>query len=231
MTKDLSHYQQAFLAALRAGDEQAAGEIVSEARMTGIDANHIYYLIFAPSMVAIGKLWEQNEISVAEEHLATAITERLIAHLSPFFTHSDHPGHEGRVMLGCVEGERHALGLRMLADLFREQGWHVMYLGADVPSDDWVRLVISHQPNAVAISAADTRRVPGVKALIHDLRAALPDLLVVVGGAAFSRNQELWRDVGATFFHQNPTTVVATLTARYARQVPSEHLGEAMFLR
>lgn len=212
---ELTDYQQAFTAALRAGDETAAATVVERACAAGVAARTIYLDIFAPAMVAIGTLWERNELSVAEEHLATAITERLIGQLSPTFELEDGAT-GGTVMLGCVEGERHALGLRMLADLFRQRGWRVLFLGADVPTADWVQLAVRSSADAVAISARDERHLPQVRALIMDLRATRSELLVIVGGAAFNNDPAGWRTVGADIYHPDPRTAVEIATARYS---------------
>lgn len=213
---ELTTYQQAFTAALRAGDETAAAAVVERARAAGVAARTIYLDIFAPAMVSIGTLWEHNELSVAEEHLATAITERLIGQLSPTFELEDGAT-GGTVVLGCIKGERHALGLRMLADLFRQRGWRVLFLGADVPTSDWVQLAVRSSADAVAISARDERHLPQVSSLIADLRVASPELLVIVGGAAFNNDPDGgWRTVCADIYHPDPRTAVEIATARYS---------------
>ena len=214
---DLVQQQTAFTHALRNGDEAAAQTLVEVAQAAGTDLATIYFELFAPSMVTIGTLWEQNELSVAEEHLATAITERLIGQLSPGFTQSALQGTRGNAVLGCVEGERHALGLRMLSDLFRQQGWHVLYLGADVPRADWVRLAVRFNASLVAISAGAQRHAPALRALVQELRAVLPQLTILVGGAAFRQEPDLWQQIGADLYHPHALTAVALASARHMR--------------
>ncbi|HEU4325768.1 MAG TPA: cobalamin-dependent protein [Roseiflexaceae bacterium] len=215
---NLNDYQHAFTAALRAGDEPAAQAVVEHARAQGMDSYEIYYRIFAPAMVRIGELWERNELSVAEEHLATAITERLIGRLSSGFQRpSGAP--PGLVVLGCVAGERHTLGLRMLSDLLRARGWRVLDLGADVPTADWVRLALRYNADAVALSVNADRRLGEAAALIAELRAALPDLLVLVGGAALDRDPAAFERIGASVYDPDPTTAVERLSACAQRRV------------
>lgn len=216
MTHEIHSRQASFVTALRNGDEQAARTIVEQARADGVDVYTIYFDIFTPSMVTIGELWEQNELSVAEEHLATAITERLIGQLSASFNQTP-PGRGGNVVLGCVAGERHALGLRMLSDLFRASGWRVLYLGADVPNADWSRLALRFNADLVAISASQRRYVEPIQELIGELRTALPRLMIMVGGAVFSLEPLLWQQVGTDLYHPDPQTAVTLATAAYAR--------------
>lgn len=218
MIEQIDVFRQRYLAALRDGDDVTARIVVDQARDAGIGPDAIYLQIFAPSMVRIGELWEQNQISVAEEHLATATTERLIGMLSPSFSQPAATGACGSVILGCIEGERHALGPRMLADLFRKHGWRVLYLGADVPIGDWVMLAVRHNVDAVGISAGTQRHMPAMRNLITELRSAQPDLLILVGGAVFNGDQNLWREVGADFFDPDSVAAVAHLTAHQSRR-------------
>ncbi|MDP9313945.1 MAG: cobalamin-dependent protein [Chloroflexota bacterium] len=214
MSIDLEQQLRAFIAALRTGNEAAARAVVEQLRSQGVAPSTIYYEVFAPGMITVGDLWEANELSVADEHLATEITHRLIGLLSPSFNQPPSTGERGSVVLGCVEGERHVLGLRMLADLFREQGWRVLFLGADVPQADWIRLALRVNADLIAISASAERLLPQVEALIGELRAALPQTAITVGGAVFGRNPELWRQVGATLYHPNPQMVVMLASAQ-----------------
>lgn len=216
MSLNLQQSQQAFITALRDGNEVAARGVVEQLRATGIAPSTIYYEVFAPGMITIGDLWEANELTVAEEHLATEITHRLIGLLSPSFNQLQTQANHGSVVLGCVEGERHVLGLRMLADLFRQHGWRVLFLGADVPNADWIRLAIRVNADLVAISTSAERLLPQVQGLIGELRAALPQVEITVGGAVFGRNPELWRQVGATLYHPDPQALVTLASAKRA---------------
>lgn len=215
---DLTHYQHAFATALQMGDEPAAQAAVDHALRAGVPPDQIYYAILAPSMVRIGELWERNELSVAEEHLATAITERMIGRLAPAFVPPQGLSC-GLVVVGCVAGERHTLGLRMLGDLLRRCRWRVLDLGADVPADDWVRLTLRYGADAAAISVNNERHLAETAALIGTLHSALPGLLVLVGGAAFDRNPQAWRTVGADLYDNDPASAVARLTERLAVRV------------
>lgn len=215
MTSVVRERQAEFIDALRRGDERAARAVVEQLRRAGVQARTIYFEVFAPSMVRIGELWEQNELSVAEEHLATEITQRLIGQLSPSFNQPAAGADRGTVVLGCVAGERHVLGLRMLSDLFREQGWRVAYLGADVPTADWSALVLRLHPDLVAISAGAERLLSEVEAAVAAIRLVQPKLPVLVGGSAFKRDPELWKRVGATLYHPDPYAAVTMATAAY----------------
>lgn len=215
---EIAELQQRYLMALRQGDEQAAAAVVDEAQRAGLTPEAIYYAIFAPSMVTIGELWERNELSVAEEHLATAITERLIGRLSPLFERPADRPPPGTALVGCVAGEQHALGATMLADLLRAHGWRVLALGADVPTHDWTRLAQRFNVALVAISASLDQHVATVREVIAALRAALPEVCILVGGNAFRRDADLWRSVGADLYHPDARVAVELATAQVAHR-------------
>jgi len=92
--------------------------------------------VLAPVLTAVGDSWEAGEISVAQEHLASGVVR---AHLERLLADS-RAAIRGTAVLACAPGERHELGLLMLAVLLRADGWQVAYLGADTPVGDAVAL-------------------------------------------------------------------------------------------
>ncbi len=105
--------------------------------------------VLAPALQAIGDLWATGEVSVAQEHLLTSSVrsrlERLLA---------DARGSvRGVAVLACAPGERHELGLLMLALLLRADGWQVAYLGADTPLADAAALAETSKAKLFCVSA------------------------------------------------------------------------------
>ena len=127
------HYTT-YLAAIRSGDRRSAFQIIDTARDAGLDLAGIYLGIFQPALREIGCLWQNNELTVAEEHLATAITQAAMARAyeRAFTWRTDA---SRRLIAACVDVERHEVGLRMLCDLLDLEGWHTTYLGATVPTE------------------------------------------------------------------------------------------------
>ena len=97
--------RQAFLAAILGGQRQAALNIVEEALRAGDSHVEIYVDVFAESLHRVGKLWELNKISVAQEHIATSITQYAIATIYPRLV----PGavRRGTMVVTGVAGELH----------------------------------------------------------------------------------------------------------------------------
>ena len=123
--------------------------------------------VFAPLLRRVGDGWESGELSVAQEHLASSAVR---AHLERLL--ADARGAvRGTAVLACAPGERHELGLLMLAVLLRADGWQVAYLGADTPVVD-----------ATALAADLHARLLCFSATMADARAGLDAVAAPDGG-------------------------------------------------
>jgi methanogenic corrinoid protein MtbC1 len=172
-----------YLDALRAADGPGAYRVASGALRDGMSIPVLYQQVITPAMHRIGALWERGAITVADEHVASALTNRVLAALRPPSGGRTAP-RVGRALLAAVEGEQHALGLRMAADILEDSGYDTVYLGADVPSDALLLAVESFSPNLVALAATMPTLTPRLVAIIGELRQAHPGLGLLIGGEA-----------------------------------------------
>jgi methylmalonyl-CoA mutase cobalamin-binding subunit len=145
----------------------------------GVEA--LYGRVIAPAMWRIGCLWEQGAIAVADEHLATALTHRVMASVygSSFGRAASRPG---RILLAAVEGQRHALGLRMAADVLELGGYEVNYLGGDVPLDALLSAVDSRGPDLVGLSSTLTSDISSLEAAVSKLGEVFAETPILLGG-------------------------------------------------
>lgn len=180
-------------AALR-GDEQAGVAAVLSAVDAGMAAEDALLEVIAPVQRRIGTEWAANRITVAQEHAATAINDRVIAALAQH-TEDATGAHAGRVTVACVDGEWHALPARLLVEVLRLRGWRVDFLGARVPTPQLIAHLHQHAPDAVALSCSMPTRLPSAHAAITACQAA--GVSVLVGGAAFGRDGRYARLLGA----------------------------------
>lgn len=210
-------WRVAYLAALRAGDRRGALAVVDAARAAGLDLATLYLEVFQPSLREIGLLWQDNQISVAEEHLATAVTQIAMARLYDGVCGTAVPN--GRTLLAaCAATERHEVGLRMVCDLLELEGWDARYLGAAVPEDSLVDMVLSRQPDAVALSASIAPHLPQLRALIRAVRAACGTAapFIVVGGRPFLDDETLAERLGADAMARDASEAARCLRERFA---------------
>jgi MerR family transcriptional regulator, light-induced transcriptional regulator len=203
----------AYVSALREGDRRAAFRVIDEARTAGLALATIYMEVFQPALREIGRLWQVNAISVADEHLATAITQAAMARVyGQVFTWTRRTAHT--LIAACVDSERHEVGLRMLCDLLECEGWDTTYLGATVPVESLVAMVRDRRPEVLALSAALPPHLPQLRATIEAIRSALgaDAPLVLVGGRPFVEDPGLAARLGADLTASDAAAAVALLT-------------------
>lgn len=180
--------------AVLALDEPAAVTAVLRALDGGLDAESVLLDVIAPVQGRVGEEWAANRITVAQEHAATAISERAMAVLARHPSAHTAPT-RGRITVACVDGEWHALPARLLAEVLRLRGWHVDYLGAQVPTPHLISHLHRTGPDVVALSSSIPTRLPTAHATITACQAA--GVPVLVGGAAFGPDGQYARLLGA----------------------------------
>ena len=172
-----------YLAALLAGDRARCVAIVQELLAAGVGLKELYVDLFQRALYEVGELWERQRISVAVEHLATAITERLLALVQPqVFSGASR---ERSIVIACVGNEYHQVGGRMVADLCELQGWRGYFLGADTPLPDLLRSIGERRPTLLGLSLSIYGNLPALLDALDAVTAAHPDLPILVGGQAF----------------------------------------------
>ena len=143
----------------------------------------IYQNVITPAMYHIGTLWERNEITVADEHLATAVCDFIISRLEFTLTPVKNKKDKRQtIFLLGVEEEQHYIGLKMAASYFREKGWVVRYLGPNMPTNHALQQIEDWKPEAVGISAALSYRLPALKQLINKLSELEWKPEIIIGG-------------------------------------------------
>jgi methanogenic corrinoid protein MtbC1 len=173
----------AYLAALLAGDRAGCTAIVQELNNADIPLKDLYLNLFQRSLYRTGELWEHHKVSVSVEHLATAITERLLTLVEPKIFSGQY--RDQSVIVACVADEYHQLGARMVADLFELHGWRGYFLGANTPVQDLLTMIEQKNPALIALSLSIYSNLPALIKALDAVRAKYPDLPVLVGGQAF----------------------------------------------
>jgi methanogenic corrinoid protein MtbC1 len=205
--------QEAYLAAILAGDRHAALGIVEEA----LHANHthleIYVDVLSRSLHRIGELWEMNRISVAQEHMATAITQYVIAAIYPRLVSTD--AHRGAMVVTGVSGEQHQIGANLVADAMESKGWGVRFLGTNLPHASVLATVEEASADVLCISTTVVSNLPSVAELIQLVHNKLGQRAprIVLGGAAYRIAPQFARDVGSGEALTDLRQAISTLCA------------------
>ncbi len=195
--KEANEMQEILLSLLLHGDGRGALQLVNQSVRTVDDLKYFYLDVVCPVMYRIGLLWEKNIISVAEEHLASAIVGRITAALYPRFANVDVS--RGKAVVTAGPNEFHEVGARMLADFLEMEGWDVTYLGANMPKEEILAILKQRAPFMVALSVATVINLDHARQTIEAIRADVETraIKIMVGGLAFNSMPQLWRKLGA----------------------------------
>ena len=203
------------VAALRELDGSTADRIVDEAlAIGGVDA--ICVDLLQPALREIGDQWHRGETSVSIEHFASAFVERKLAAL---FNQSNPNQGRGPIVAACVAGERHALGLLATAVLLSRHGFHIVYLGADLPLTDLLETMDRLAPPMVLLTASRDDTAAVLASWIPHLKASRDDRPVPViayGGSIFSASEELRSRVDGVFLGLDARASVANTERVFA---------------
>lgn len=183
--------------ALLAGDHSRAAPLFARAVADGRGLIAAELHLIRPAMYGIGEKWQNNEVTVAQEHLATLIAQSV---MTVGLAQSNPARSNGRkVLLACVAGNQHAMGLQMVADAFRLSGWETQLLGADVPTEALLAQVAAWKPALVGLSISFPHQLRTAKDAIARLQRALAGARppVIIGGLAINQFHKLAAHVGA----------------------------------
>jgi methanogenic corrinoid protein MtbC1 len=189
---EVLRYLETVLTGLRNEAEQIVFDLVD----SGISIQDIYTFILTPAQREVGRMWQHDEITIADEHLASRTIEGVMGALRARFDPAKATGRT--VLTTTVGGDLHGVGVQMIADLFELDGWRSLNLGANMPITNLREVLCAHKIDLLAISASSSMCVRSVGELIDQLRGApADDIKVIVGGHPFNIAPKLWRELGA----------------------------------
>lgn len=189
------------------GDQRRCEKIVTavtvEQGYVGMAIN-----LVQPALYRIGEGWQVRQVSVAQEHLATALAQRLL--VRQFVEATPARGNGRKALFACVPSNQHALGLRIVADAFELDGWEVDYLGADTPTNPLVERILEVQPELVGLSIALIRQLPVLKEVVDRIRSACGDAAprIIAGGGSLDAVPNLAERLGLDQWHAQARTAL-----------------------
>ena len=198
-----------YLRSLLDGERHVASRLILDAVAAGVGPREIYLQVFQPSQQEIGRLWQLNRISVAQEHYCTAATQLIMSQLYPhIFANREK---FGTLVAAGVAGDMHEIGARMVSDFFELAGWRTHYLGTNVPVASLIMTLVQQRAGLLAISATLTSNIRTVEALITAVRRtpACRGVKILVGGYPFNIAPDLWKLVGGDGFARDAQAAVA----------------------
>jgi methanogenic corrinoid protein MtbC1 len=175
-----------FYNALIDGDKDKCASIVQSLLSDGVNLKEVYVELFQKSLYRIGKLWDHNQMSIPEEHLATQIIESLISCFAP--VGKSEP--EKKVVVTCIDKEFHEIGAKMVSNVFELAGWKTYYLGASVPTKETIKFVKQIDPEIIALSWSLYLNLGKFLEVVDHLTRFFPTKKIFVGGQALVENSD-----------------------------------------
>jgi len=156
-------------------DEALAGrpplEIINGPLMKGMDE--------------VGRLFNANQMIVAEVLQSAEAMKAAVAHLEPHMEKTDSLG-KGTIVLATVKGDVHDIGKNLVDIILSNNGYRVINLGIKVPPDELIKACVQHQPAALGLSGLLVKSAQMMVATAQDLKTAGIRCPILVGGAALS---------------------------------------------
>ena len=204
-----------YLLAVLEGDRRKARETVLEVEPERMSIPQIYLDVILPAQEEIGRMWLANEITVAEEHFATATTRSLMAQLLAKAPVRD--AHGKTVMTAAVAGNRHDIGIQAVGDLLEMDGWKAIQLGADVPIGDLVAAIECFRADLLALSTTLSSHLPKLQETIEAVRNCdrCASIKILVGGRAFGGCAETAIRLGADAYAATAQEAVAVAASLF----------------
>jgi MerR family transcriptional regulator, light-induced transcriptional regulator len=190
-------------------DQRAAQRVVDAALERGCSVDDVRFGLITPAMHAVGDRWERGEIGVADEHLATSVCEWLLVRMAG--RRRPAPASGRRALVGCSEGELHALAVRMVANVLVEAGWSVLFLGAATPAGAWGPIVRARHPDLAVIGTTMSEGLERVGPTLASIKSTCPQCVTAIGGQAYERRPQAAEELGADILTLDARELVVRL--------------------
>jgi len=207
--KPLAHLAKQYLELLLRSERHLASRLILDAVQAGHRVKDIYLDVFQQTQYEIGRLWQMNKVTVAQEHYCTAATQLIMSQLYPYIFATERK--DSALVATCVGGELHEIGVRMVTDFFEMEGWDTYYLGANVPASTILETIEERKADILAISATMTFHIRRVEQLIQAIRSHenFKSTRIMVGGYPFNLEPNLWQQVGADAYANNAQQAIS----------------------
>lgn len=184
-------------------DRTTADEVLTQA-FARFSPEVVCTEVLSKAMLLIGEGWVRGEVSIQQEHFASALAvrrlESLVAAMPPSIRSE-------RVLVCCAPEDQHVFSPLLLTFFLLRKGWDVLYLGANVPVDAVKKTVVQTKPKLVVISA---QRLYTAATLLDVAQALLPEA-IGFGGIIFNQIPKLRTIIPGHFLGESLQTAVQNI--------------------
>ncbi|MGC1615972.1 MAG: methionine synthase [Candidatus Acidiferrum sp.] len=136
-------------------------------------------------MAEVGRLFNANELIVAEVLQSAEAMKASVNHLEQFMEKAD-TAKRGKIVLATVKGDVHDIGKNLVEIILKNNGYDVVNLGIKVPPEELIKAYLQHHPDAIGLSGLLVKSAQQMVITASDLRGAGIEIPLLVGGAALS---------------------------------------------
>ena len=136
-------------------------------------------------MAEVGRLFNANELIVAEVLQSAEAMKAAVSHLEQFMEKAD-TAKRGKVVLATVKGDVHDIGKNLVEIILKNNGYEVVNLGIKVPPEELIKAYAEHKPDAIGLSGLLVKSAQQMVVTASDLKDAGVRIPLLVGGAALS---------------------------------------------
>lgn len=137
--------------------------------------------VAAPLLRRVGDEWHAGRFSLAQEHLVSSVLHDIVSESMRSFTNQSGAP---RILVATPAGERHAIGAVLVGAAAAVEGWHVVYLGADLPANEIAGAAVSAHVRLVAVSIVYVEDRNDVIEEMRSLRSRLPKTIALIAGGS-----------------------------------------------
>lgn len=214
----LTQMREGWIEACLRFDEQRARHILAQA-FAQFPMESVCFELLQKALAEIGVGWYEGTVSVQQEHFASALA---IRQLEALLNAAPPPNKNGRFIVACAPNEQHTFSPLMITLMLRHRGWDVIYLGADVPTDQ-LETTLAHVRPDLLVVTAHTLHTAGHLPAIADL-ARQSHTPLAYGGGVFIVIEAITERIPAHFLGHDLRAVpqvIETLLASGAPEPPA----------
>lgn len=138
-------------------------------------------------MSEVGRLFNLNQLIVAEVLQSAEVMKASVAHLEPYMEKKEDDTGKGKVILATVKGDVHDIGKNLVDIILSNNGFRVVDLGIKVTPQDLIKAINDEKPDIVGLSGLLVKSAQQMVITAQDLTQAKISVPILVGGAALSR--------------------------------------------
>ncbi|WP_430972159.1 corrinoid protein [Sunxiuqinia rutila] len=194
-------------------EQEGADELTAKALAQGINPQNVLTQGLMPGMERVGVKFRENKVFVPQVLMSAKAMGTAMLHLKPHFL-SGAAKQKGTFIIGTVLGDLHDIGKNLVAMMVEGSGYKVIDLGTDVDAAKFIAALRENPGAVVGLSALLTTTMVNMEKITQEIKQALPDTLVTIGGAPV--NNDFCNKIGADNYSADPQGVVEFLNTKVA---------------